>query len=258
MMFRFESRAFRQTTDLLQTVCGEFDEYEERIRDLCRKWERNPDMPAPRERLRTTLGNLEKRETSLNLLRRKLETTAKIYEDAEQRILDDAEEKGIVRESAQGSGGQGAETDAELFSPGFIDTDLTLIGKCLDASELLRITIRKLFPKYPPFRWIWPFILPRFLIVPHTIPFILIPPGPDYRPRPPRPFIIWPPRRPGYISIFDFRKHIRYDPESRKIRFLMQDGRLAGEIRHPEIKADPITSASRRERRSRIRTLFGA
>lgn len=90
-MFRYESRAFTQTADVLQNACGELDQYEDVIRSISRAWSRNPDMPAPRERLRKELERLEEKETSLNMLKRKLEAAARLYETAENRALDLAE-----------------------------------------------------------------------------------------------------------------------------------------------------------------------
>ena len=92
MMFRFESRAFQQTAETLQNACSDLDQYEEVLRGISLAWSRDPDRPAPRERLRRELDRLEERETALNMMKRKLESAARLYEAAENRILDSAEE----------------------------------------------------------------------------------------------------------------------------------------------------------------------
>ena len=91
-MFRFESRAFQQTAETLQNACSDLDQYEEVLRGISLAWSRDPDRPAPRERLRRELDRLEERETALNMMKRKLESAARLYEAAENRILDSAEE----------------------------------------------------------------------------------------------------------------------------------------------------------------------
>ena len=46
-MFRYESRAFTQTADVLQNACGELDQYEDVIRSISRAWSRNPGRIPP-------------------------------------------------------------------------------------------------------------------------------------------------------------------------------------------------------------------
>ena len=94
MMFRFESRAFQQTAETLQNVCSDLDQYEEVLRGISLTWSRDPDRPAPRERLRRELDRLEERDTALNMMKRRLESAARLYEAAENRIMDSAEETG--------------------------------------------------------------------------------------------------------------------------------------------------------------------
>lgn len=91
-MFRYERQAFSASSELMQSVCRELNEYEEEIRSLSRMLDRNPEIPAPRHRIRKCIEKLEERETSLNLTRRKLDSVRRLYENAENRIQDMADE----------------------------------------------------------------------------------------------------------------------------------------------------------------------
>ena len=91
-MFRYEKQAFSASTDLMHTVCRELSAYEEEIRALSAMLDRNPEIPAPRYKLKKSIERLEREETSLNLIRRKLESVRRLYESSEDRIRDLAEE----------------------------------------------------------------------------------------------------------------------------------------------------------------------
>ena len=91
-MFKYEGPAFQESTAIMRLVKNELDMYGQELRELSRIWDRDPDTPAPRYKLKKSIEELEKKETSLNLMWRKLETVRRTYESAEERILSGAEE----------------------------------------------------------------------------------------------------------------------------------------------------------------------
>lgn len=91
-MFKYERPAFQESTDIMRLVKAELDMYGQELRELSRIWDRDPDTPAPRYKLKKSIEELERKETSLNLMWRKLETVSRTYESAEERILSEAEE----------------------------------------------------------------------------------------------------------------------------------------------------------------------
>lgn len=91
-MFKYEGPAFQESTDIMRLVKAELDMYGQELRELSRIWDRDPDTPAPRYKLKKSIEELERKETSLNLMWRKLELVSRTYESAEERILSEAEE----------------------------------------------------------------------------------------------------------------------------------------------------------------------
>lgn len=263
MMFRFESRAFQQTAETLQNACSDLDQYEEVLRGISLAWSRDPDRPAPRERLRRELDRLEERETALNMMKRKLESAARLYEAAENRILDSAEE-------AEGTGDPSGDPFSQdiLYGEDSSQTEpKTDASSDFDLSKLADLLLRHLKRRrggYLPFRPLIYILLPgRFH--PHLRPFYPW----RYRPHPmpgrddpffPDPYVFHPRRRwPSWrrrILIRPFRPVRRPDFLPRAVLFeAVTEWRAGGSFR--SLQPVGINSAQRQAERARISKLFG-
>lgn len=250
-MFKYQSQSFIHAAKTLESVCRELDVYEEEIRRIAIAWDREPDMPAPRHRLRKSLENLERRETALNLMRRKLESAARIYEAAERRALELAEDEGPGR-FPQGTPSYGRTEGSPDHSGGRGD-----IRVPDHRGEALK--------KFGPFAgsWMWPPFRRR-----RPLPGIVrpLPPGvipiPAPRPRPwvivPRPPVYHhPPRRPdrslSQILLDILRERRRPGFPGHGPAFT---GRLPRDLRPPVPYTFHFHSPGRLVRRSRIENIF--
>ena len=253
-MFKYQSQSFIHAAKTLESVCRELDVYEEEIRRIAIAWDREPDMPAPRHKLRKSLENLERRETALNLMRRKLESAARIYEAAERRALELAEEEGVGR-FPDGAPSYGRLEESPDHFRGRDD-----IRVPDHHSEIMK-AFETLFA-----RWMWPPFRRR-----RPLPSIIrpLPPGVIPIPAPkPRPWIVvprppvWhhPPRRPdSYISQI-LRDILREERKRRRPGFPghLPDftARLPKDLRPPVPCTFPRQSPGRLLRRSRIDNIF--
>lgn len=242
-MFRYEARSFLAALESITAAHRELRMYEEQIRCLSSRWDSDPDVPAPRAKLKRTLSKLEEREASLLILCRRLESISKLYEETEQRNTDLAEEMAID----MGDGEQ--TTDAEPVPSGQEGTGSEKEGTNL--ADLLRPL---------PFPFPFPFILvpPRPGIRPDITRILiwriirrLIRPF-DYRRRlfwlvpPRRPRRRWPPRRPGGYLPF---------PDRRPVTLFV--GWNEEKLRPLIASAQPAHSIVRQQRQQRIWKLFG-
>lgn len=265
-MFRYEARAFTQTANALQNACSELDRYEEEIRRISREWSRNPALPAPRERLRRGLERLEEKETSLNMLKRKLESAARLYEAAENRVLDLAEEMGSgtgfrdpdsspmkdfelrYGEDDTQREGHDALTTGEIpsgLAEFLIDRMIRL--KFMPMPNLYLVLPRKKLLRFKP-HYPWRY---RPYPAPFRPPFT--PDAPMFPPRRPYPF-----RRPGSAwTIWNRRgpvkkpQHLPPVPVLREVVTLWRDGGNPALLQPLGIE-----SAERQARRNRMDRLF--
>lgn len=231
-MFRYEGQALAASAEIMKTVCRELNECEEEIRALSRMLDRNPEIPAPRYRLHKCIEQLEERETSLNLTRRKLDCVRRLYEEAEGRIRDLAEEtEGMnsLERDAFGEDNREKESSDHIF-----DADPVIL--------------------FPTMRWVWPLPGPAF-------------PGhfPGLRPypfRPHRPLFPFPPRRRPTLIDPDLLRRllIRLLPGGGKPMpqpRLILPGREREAVLLPFISGGTsILEDSRIQRRDRIAHLF--
>lgn len=233
-MFRYEGQAFNASAEIMKTVCRELNECEEELRVLSGMLDRNPEIPAPRQKLRKSLMKLEERETSLNLTRRKLDSIRRLYEEAEGRILDLADEdlSADRRRAADSGQDMGEKAPSE------------------NAQEA------HLFIPLPRMDWTWPYSHPR---LPRFYPGLRPYPFP-YKPR--RPLHPFPPRRPVFPDPEFIRRilmrllpgHRRYMPIPR----FELPGREREFVVLPYISGQTsILTDSRAQRRGRIGLLFG-
>lgn len=238
-MFKYDQPSFAITTEIMRSVCEELGEYEKEIGSLSSLWNKNPDFPAPRQRLRQSLEKLEQRETSLNLMRRNLEFIARVYENAEQEILEVAEEPVIVRDSGESAAGQNNVDFSETIrNPESLEAS-GLIDRMSVGFSWKSLTAAPLNPWYP---------------LPYWQP-----------PRPPRPAVF---RRQGR---FHWRKQdfVRMILEALTIEHRLPTGfipwippgsnpaDLSLFQTVPLIRPDSIDAGWRQSRRIRIRSLFG-
>lgn len=261
MMFRYESRAFQQTAETLQNVCGDLDQYEEALRGISLAWSRDPDRPAPRERLRRELDRLEERETALNMMKRKLESAARLYEAAENRIMDSAEETEragdpysdpFSQDIRYGEAGSGTESKAAALP-------------AIDFHGLADILLRRLIRPgrgYLPFRPLIRILLP-WPLFPDLRPRYPW----RYRPYPvseripvvPDPYVFHPRRRRQFwwrrVPVRPFRPGRRPVFPPRPLLFeAVTEWRTGGSFR--SLQPVGIDSAQRQAERARISRLF--
>lgn len=238
-MFRYEKQAFLRSADNLKDVCRDLRECEEALRMLDLAWKRNPDMPAPRQRLTRSLLALEQRETSLTLLERKMTSVSRIYEAAEQRVESLVEETpaGPGRESGTAAAGETAADKAGLMAEkktGDQSESMSKLGTGYIGWEGHVIPLRPLKP-FKPFPWII---------------------------RPYRPFLIFPPRRPlpirRWILVALFRTLF---PKDRWLRPLfelhpVEIPRFIRLLKPLGLQEAGFLSPVRQERRARLDRLF--
>lgn len=240
-MFRYEKQAFLQSADNLKDVCRELRECEEGLRMLDLAWKRNPDMPAPRQRLTRSLLALEQRETTLTLLERKMTSVSRIYEAAEQRVESLAEEAVAGPRSESGSAAAG-ETSADKSGlmaeekAGDQSEDMRKLGSGYIGWEGHVIPLRPLTP-FRPFPWII---------------------------RPYRPFLIFPPRRPRaikrWILVALFRMLFPTDRWLRPLFELhpVEIPRIIRPLKPLGLQEAGFLSPVRQKRRARLDRLFRA
>ena len=243
-MLKYDQPAFTRAMELMKTVCTELDQYEEEIRSLSAVWDADQVVPAPRQRLKSCLAEMEQSETSLNLMQRKLGTIARIYERTEQRALEMAEEAApAVDPSPEGA-------DAFPLYGYTIDSALWTSGPTTD----LRL-LKPLFPNWHrlrPIRPILPFLWPLGPWVPHHPWFI---------PGRPVPFH-WPPRRPVIRIDRELLRRLlrRWKPMPTGLitRPIIEVGPLvlSNQGTAPAVRSLSIESAQRQQRRQRISSLF--
>lgn len=244
-MLKYDQPAFTRAMELMKTVCTELDQYEEEIRSLSAVWDADQAVPAPRQRLKSCLAEMEQNEISLNLMQRKLGTIARIYERTEQRALEMAEEAA----PAVGPSPEGA--DAFTAYGYTIDTALWTSGPTTDL-RLLKPLFRN-WHWFRPFRPILPFLWPLGPRVPRRRPWFI--------PRRPVP-IHWPPRPPIIRIDRELLRRLlrRWKPMPTGLITLpiIEVGPLvlSNQGTAPTVRSLSIESAERQQRRERISTLF--
>lgn len=223
-MFRYNEQALSASRDLMLTACRELNEYEEEVHVLLSMLNRNPEIPAPRRRLRKSLENLEQRETSLNLTRRKLDAVCRLYENTENRIRDMADEtEGINSRGTDDSVQRPEDNERSDFGTGYLP--------------------------FPEMNWVWP---PLHPVGPRIKPGFR--PGP-FRPR--RPLILFPPGRPRAIDPDFIRRSLYYLLHGSKGH--MPAPRLEIPYREREFVLLPYVRqyGIREVRQARLHSLFG-
>lgn len=148
MMFKYDGYTIESSIQLMRFTSAKLDMYGDELRELAYRWERNPDMPVPRYRLRKSIENLERRETALKLMVRKLDSVSRIYERTEERVLDEAESGAEMIRTRHDPGQDGKSEVMRLMPTG-----------------LIHFEFRPLNP-WRPFRpkYIWPRRKPVFIL----------------------------------------------------------------------------------------------
>ena len=119
MMFKYDGNTIESSIQDMRFTSVELDMYGAELRELARRWERNPDMPMPRYRLRKSIENLERRETALKLMLRKLDSVSRIYQRTEERVLDEAESGVEMTRTRHNPGQHGKSEVITLMPTGF-------------------------------------------------------------------------------------------------------------------------------------------